>query len=182
MSVSVFHFCVSIKRYFHHYINSEFKGVFRFGYLVWLWIYFLCIHISNSEIKWPFRYFGNDFRKLIFGSLTFDFRRTFSASLFSVKQIFASKIRIHFPESEISMMLNWWLVKFVFKVETREGSQNFRFRSITQSLFHFQIRIDQPISGNPKRKTRIFISYSDWWKFLWFLFQKIIIIIIKSIA
>ena len=82
MSVSVLHFCVSIKRYFHHYINSEFKGVFRFGYLVWLWIYFLCIHISNSEIKWPFRYFGNDFRKLIFGSLTFDFRRIFRRLFF----------------------------------------------------------------------------------------------------
>ena len=132
------------KKYFHYYINSWFKGVFRFQYLVWLWIYFLCIQFSNSEIKQPFRYFGNDFRKLIFGCLTFDFRRNFSASLFSLKQIFASKIRIHFPESEISMMLNWWLVKFVFKVETREGSQNFRFRSITQSLFHFQLIIDQP--------------------------------------
>ena len=160
------------KKYFHYYINSWFKGVFRFQYLVWLWIYFLCIQFSNSEIKQPFRYFGNDFRKLIFGCLTFDFRRNFSASLFSLKQIFASKIRIHFPESEISMMLNWWLVKFVFKVETREGSQNFRFRSITQSLFHFQIRIDQPISGNLKRKTRIFISHLIGGHFCDFLSEK----------
>ena len=95
LSVSASHFCVSIKKYFHHYINSRIKSVFRFEYLVWLWIYFLCIHISNSEIKKPFRYFGNDFRKLIFGSLTFNFWRIF----FGVSFFAEANFRFENPDS-----------------------------------------------------------------------------------